>query len=239
MIKNLNLETIPEVLVLDRYASALKGAVTLRSLRYFVGKMVAQGGMLKLKSNLYAKRIANPFYVASSAYRGYIGLSSALYLLGLKEEVEGQILVCVSGNRKPLDFLGNSFVPVNVSKMFYGTTMVNGVLCSSLPKVVFDMFYRPRYANFFDLYRALNRRPLSQEEWELLLGYCRSSNTATTRRIGYSLEGMAPKWFTSSLKALSDKKGKASSFIKPSGGHFINGWKLYDDIDIKRWEDAR
>jgi predicted transcriptional regulator of viral defense system len=238
MIRNLNLDKIPEVVILDRYSRMLDGIVTMRSLRYFVGKMVTEGSMLRLKSNVYAKRAANPFYVASVAYGGYIGFSSALYLLGLKEEVEETVFVCVNSSRKRLNFLNRSFVPVNVSRMFYGTAMVEGVLCASFPKVVFDMFYRPRHASFFDLYRALNRRPLSREEWRLVLEYVKSSNIATARRLGYALEGRAPEWFTGALKKLSTAKGKASSFMKP-GGRFINRWKLYDDIDIKRWENAR
>lgn len=209
-----------------------------RSLRYFIDKEVKSGRLIRIKNNIYVKRTSNPFLAGSIVYNGYVGFSSALYLLGLKDEVEDVIFICVGKNQKRLGFLNKSFIPINMSKMFYGTEFNNDILISTLPKTIFDMFYRPRYANFYDMYRAINRKRLSNKEWSELIYYATKSNIATVRRIGYALEGHASRSFINKLKRISNKNGKTSSFLRPKG-RFIKVWKIYDDIDIKRWKDAR
>jgi len=233
-----NLE-IPDAFDFNRMLKILPKAITRRQFAYFVNNAVRKGELVRIVRGKYAKKSANPFKIALFLFHGYIGFSSALYLLGLKEEIERVIYVGTSRNSPRVRFLNKEIVPVNLSALLYGTQFINGLVVSTYAKTIFDMFYRPKYASFFDLYRALNRKSLSREEWKELLHYCTKSNVSTIRRIGYALEEKAPKWFTGALLRISDEHGGVSYFMrKGSKGKFSKKWHLYDDIDVLRWKNA-
>lgn len=209
----------------------------MRKLYRVLNFWVAAGLAVRLRNGMYARGDANQFRIAAELYDGYVGFSSALYLHGLKTEIESIVRVCVSKREKPCYFKNVKLSPIFISGQPYGTELLDGVLVSTYPKTIFDMLQRPGYADFFDLYRALNTREFSKSEWEELLYYAGNADLSTVRRLGLVLEGRAPRWFVDALMALNKPIGR-SFFRTKSTNNFNAMWRIYDDINVKRWEDA-
>ncbi|MEM3212056.1 MAG: hypothetical protein QXR85_01950 [Candidatus Micrarchaeaceae archaeon] len=234
-------EDLPQIIDTQKIIKTTHGHLTMRMLNYAIQKYIKDNKLIKIKRGIYSKS-TNPFYVATKIYRGYIGFSSALFLYRLKTEVEKNVFVCTASSMKPTRFLDKELVPVNVSRYAFGTEYVdsNGleVSVSTYPKTIFDMFLRPGYANYFDLYRALHTRILEHDEWKALEHYLRGASLTTIRRAGYALEEEAPGWFTERLKKLSDKGSRSSFFFKHKMLRYNSSWNIFDDIDIKKWKNA-
>ncbi len=228
---------LPDIFTSEELHSSMGKEITKRSINRILSGYVRKGLVARLKNNLYAKASADEFYVASASTGGYIGFSSALYLHGLKTEVEGSVYACVDNIQKKLHFLDTLIIPVHMPTMCYGTVIIGKVAVSNYPKTIFDMLFKPKYANFFDMYRALKYRNMDKKEWSLLLRYAERSNLTTIRRIGYSLEHLSPRWFSRRLFKLNKPSGK-SFFYKKLAVNFSEKWLIYDDLNIKRWANA-
>ncbi len=241
MDKIINIERLPEIISTAEIRRLLQGKATKRMLTYAINAYLKEKAMVKIKRGLYSKT-PNAFYVASRIYDGYVGFSSALYLHGLKTEMESVIYVCVDGSAKSTRFMNRTILPVNMSGLSYGTELISAegrdVLTSTFPKTVFDMFCKPRYASYFDLYRAINRRGVGGKEWAEIYGYTEKAGLSTARRIGYGLEHLAPGGFTEKLRARSDSGSGSSFFFKHKAVNYASGWKLFDDIRLERWKNA-
>lgn len=239
MNKIINIEILPPVFNVEDIMAG--GKMTKRVVSYAINRYVREGKLFRIRRGVYSK-VANPFYIAATLYNGYIGFSSALYLYGLKTEVEANVMVCVPKNYKKTGFLDKLIFPVNLSKQFYGFSLLArgdlDIPVSTYPKTIFDMFYKPKYANFYDLYVAVNNRQLSDTEWKRLLYYVQNSNLSTVRRVGYGLEGKAPQWFTDKLLKRSKRGSRTSFFFAHKPVNHNAKWDIFDDIDVKRWENA-
>jgi predicted transcriptional regulator of viral defense system len=237
MTKILDLyKRLPDVFSVKAVAREL-GTVSVRTIDRHISGYVKEGKVLKMKNGLYAKTSADQFDMALQLYKGYIGFSSALYLHRLKNEVEDYVYVCTEVAGTPTQFGGSIVVPVYLGRMCFGTTLINGVLVSTYPKTIFDMLYRPRYASFFDLYRAIRQRELSTRELDELIYYIERSNLSTIRRAGYALEGVVPEKFIGRLRRLNSSKGK-SFFLNKRAANFNKEWSIYDDVGVRRWINA-
>lgn len=228
---------LPDAFSLDSAKKSLKDRIGPRSINRIIKGYMSEKLLVKLKNGHYAKASADIFAVANFVYRGYIGFSSALYLHGLKTELEDTITVCTGELGVPVYFMEVRILPVHFSELLYGTALVNGAIASTYPKTLFDMLYKPKYSSFFDFYRALNQKRPSEEEWRELFGYAKDANLATRRRAGYALERFAPRWFLKELSGLDSGKGK-SFFSKKVSENFSKRWLIYDSSNIKRWENA-
>ena len=242
MYNIVNIEMLPDIFNVGSVISLSRGQITRRSLSYAIARLLREKKLVKIKNGKYSKTV-DPFYVSAMIYNGYIGLSSALFMLGLKTEVEAEIYVCTEGGQgKATRFMDKTITPVNMSRQFYGASTVNyderDVLVSTYPKTIFDMLSKPAYANYFDMYRAMNLKPLSKAEWKYLSYYLCNSSTSDIRRGGYATDGIAPQWFTRKLKRLSDIRMGVSFFFKHRAINYSPKWKLYDDIGMARWNNA-
>lgn len=241
MTKLINTGSLPPTFRISDLVRLSYGKETRRTAGYAVAKLLKEKKLIRLNGSMYS-RVGDIFYIACAMYGGYIGLSSALSLYGLKEEVEANVYVCVNRSLRPARVLDKIIVPVNTSSNSYGVQIMEHgslvVQVSTYPKTIFDMLDRPRYANYFDMYRALRLRPMRKEEWKEMLYYVASSRIATARRIGHALEGTAPAWFEAKLKELSEKRNGASFFTghKPTG--YDPKWRIFDSISMRRWTDA-
>ncbi len=242
MGKIVNMENLPDVFNVGDTIRNSRGAITRRMLNYAINKMLKERKLFKISNGTYSKT-ANVFYIACTLYNGYIGLSSALYLHGLKTEVEPNIYVCTKRHEGRIKVLDKIIVPVNVSNMHYGTVIAEqggkDLLVSSYPKTIFDMISNPGYSNYFDMYRALHGRKLNERDLEELLYYAEHSSLTDLRRVGYALDGMTPSWFTSKLHSKSKKGRGVSYFFKHRNINFNAKWGIYDSINISRWKDVQ
>jgi predicted transcriptional regulator of viral defense system len=229
--------SLPDIFDARSVKLALGGRTSSRSVNRALRKYVDERLLVKLRNGVYAKTSANQFAVADYLFRGYVGFSSALYLHGLKTEVEDRVMVCTRKKYTARKFGRVTLTPVFFSDFLYGTETLGGVVVSTYAKTLFDMLYKPAYADFFDFYRAINQRAPGREAWAELLLYLERANLTTIRRAGYALDGKAPDWFTKKLSGMSAKVGK-SFFARKKLVNFSRKWRIYDDANIMRWKDA-
>ena len=227
---------LPEVFSVSKIHAVYRD-MTKRTIERAMERYEKEGAITRLKRGLYAKATANQFSVAMGVYTGYIGFSSALYLFGLKTELETNMHVCTSKAEKTVSFMGTRIIPINMGKFLYGTRMLNDVVVSTYAKTIFDMLYKPKYANFFDLFRALNQKPLEKAELYELLGYLIEADISTIRRVGYVLDKRTPMWFVEKVRKMSGKKG-TSFFLHNTAANFNSKWRIYDDANVIRWSNA-
>ncbi len=242
MIKNININILPEVFRVDDVIRLSDKGITRRRLAYAISKLLEDKKLVKVVNGIYSKT-GNVFYIAYKLHGGYIGFSSALYLHGLKTEVEPIVYVCTpSRHAKRIKILDSIIKAVNMSEQQYGTMLMDidgmEIRVSTYAKTIFDMLSKPRYADYFDMYRAMNIRKLNQEEWKELLYYAKNSSITDIRRIGYATDGIAPHWFTKELHGTSSKGYRASFFFKHKAENYIRKWDLFDDLRITRWRNA-
>ncbi len=226
---------LPELFTMSSLSGALH--INRRRLSRMLESWVEEGVVVRLRKGTYAKSDANQFRIAAGLYNGYIGFSSALYLYGLKTELERIVYVCVSTREKTCYFKGVKLQPIEIQKQLYGTELHDGTLVSTYPKTIFDMFLKPKHASMFDVYRAINTRPFDNREWMELIYYAKDSNLSTMRRIGFALDGIAPAWFTAELLSLAKGSGK-SFFGSKKTANFNSKWRIYDNIGVRRWVNA-
>ena len=228
---------LPSIFKVSSLYKVLPKRASRRTIDRHLKKHVQQKMLLKMKRGWYAKVSANQFQVAMEVYRGYIGFSSALYLYGLKNEVEDRVYVCVDKKEKARMLGKVKILPVYLDGMCFGTSFLNEILISTYPKTIFDMLYKPKYANLYDLHRAINLRSFDKDELKELLYYLKQSNISTIRRVGYVLEGIVPVWFIKEIMKLDNKVGK-SFFLRKNAINFDKKWHIYDDVNVKRWKNV-
>ena len=201
----------------------------------YISMLKKEGRIVKVAKGIYARSDADPYYIASHIYTGYIAFASALYVSGLKTETEKIIYVAVGKNKREIKFQDRIFKPVGMGKFFFGSIKnEKGIYLSNYPKTIFDMFHKPRYADFYSLYRALRWKPLREEEWETLAKLAKMAPLSTVRRLGYGLEGKAPEWFIKQLEKLNEPRG-VSFFIPHKAKNLNKKWRVYDPQNIRRW----
>ncbi len=241
MNRFVNFNNLPEMFTIGRLEELIHGAASRRAIGYMVRNLLREGKVFKVTNSIFSKT-ANVFYIAYHLYKGYIGLSSALYIYGLKTEVEATVYVCTSSYERQKRILDRIVVPVNVSRQQYGTEIISveneEILVSSYPKTIFDIISNPKFADYFGMYRALNQRKLTEDEWRELLYYTINSNLTDARRVGYATDGMAPEWFTKRLINISNESTGVSYFFKHRTNNYNLKWRLYDSLDIRRWLNA-
>ncbi len=238
MIKLINKEELPDVFRVADLVRLSRGKATARSVNYMVSRLLEEKKLVRIKNGMYSKT-GDVFYIAYRLYNGYIGFSSALYLYGLKDEIEAAVYVCVPKHAKAAMILGKTIEPVNMADNDYGASLIelNGhqILVSTYAKTIFDMLSKPRYANYFDMYRAVRIRPLAAGEWKELLYYAKSSSISDIRRIGYATDGIAPGWFLDELERLSRKGYRTSFFFKHESRNYNSRWSIFDSLGMRRW----
>ena len=241
MNRLINIDNLPEVFGVRDVIRLSNSKVTRRMLNYEITKLLKGKKLIKIKNGVYSK-IGDIFYIASYLYDGYIGFSSALYLHGLKEEIEASVYVCTSSPKKRLRVMERVIEPVNMSKQQYGVMafVLNGreILISTYAKTIFDMLSKPKYANYFDMYRAMKIRSFSKGQWEELAYYAKNSNITDIRRVGYATEGIAPGWFTGQMNDLSRKGYRTSFFFKHKAENYNLKWSMFDGLSVRRWLNA-
>lgn len=241
MTKLINIDSLPETFKVSELIHSSGGKLTRRMINYSVSSLLKEKKLLRLKNGMYSKT-GDIFQIAYRLYGGYVGFSSALYLHGLKEEIEAVVYVCIAHNGKKSRVLDKIIEPVNMSENEYGTQIINSngkeILVSTYPKTIFDMLAKPKYASYFDMYKAMKIRRLTENEWKELLYYAKNSNTTDIRRIGYALEGIAPARFTKELASLSTKGYRTSFFFKHEGKNYNSKWNIFDSLGVRRWVNA-
>jgi predicted transcriptional regulator of viral defense system len=226
---------LPPIFTHKNLSSVLSMRASYRLIREWVSGSLA----IKIGRGVYAKAASDPYYISSRGLGGYLSFSSSLYVRRLKNETESRIFVAVPSASKGFSLPGVEAVPVGMGKFFFGdeTLERNGLplRIATYAKTLFDMCHRPRYADFYSMYRAMNWKPFSSSDWEELARYCAMAPLSTLRRVGYIVEGKAPKKVLRKLESLNSSGGV--SFLFGRGGEYSSKWRLYDSQNVRRWID--
>ncbi len=239
MEKLINRDNLPDMFNVSSLKA--KNKLSYKRIFYALKGLEKKGEVIKISRGVYSKS-HNPFYIASRFFNGYIGFSSALYLLESKNETTGTIYVCSFKNHVPIKVLDKIIINVNLKGHFYGTKSIlmdgNEILVSTFPKTLFDMLYKVRYADFQSIFISLNNRETKKEEWAEFFSYVKHSNISVIRRAGYILEDIAPSSFIKELKTISDGKRGPSFLFDHSFTNYSKEWKIFDSLNIKRWKNG-
>lgn len=228
---------LPDVFSRRNLAAWMQGRTASR----LIAGWKKAGTIVKVGRGIYAKAGGDVYLIASQVFGGYISFSSALYLRDLKTETEKLIFIVVSHQRKPLALSSATIIPVRMPGFVSGYGMVkrgkHDIPVATLPKTLFDMCHRPKHADFYSMYRAMNWKPFTKDDWEELLKYVKMAPLSTVRRVGYVVEGKAPAWFIKKLERLNKPYGV--SFLYGKGGHYEKKWHIYDEQRVRRWIEER
>ena len=136
-----------------------------------------------------------------------------------------------------MNLLSIKIIPIKMRGFHVGAKYLkrgkHEIRVATLAKTLFDMCHKPKYADFYSMYRAMNWKPFKKEDWEELYSYTRMAPLSTIRRVGYIVEGKAPKWFIKKLEKLNKPVG--ISFLYGKSGNYSKKWRIYDKQYVRRW----
>lgn len=205
--------------------------------------LIRKGYLFKLSRGRYIiqdghgkdVQLSNPYKIALSLYKGYIGFSSALKLYGLIEYEPFTIYVVTKIKSRTFKLGQYTFKAVSMGKRATGETYFNGLYLSTLEKTFFDCFYRPQYASYSDLAKALYLNKGCN--WEQLIEYFqRFASDSLCQRSGYILSILKKETNAKIPKgAIGYLAGriKHKSRLIPknnSTGEYCSEWKIIDNL---------
>ncbi|NYZ73660.1 hypothetical protein H0O00_00800 [Candidatus Micrarchaeota archaeon] len=159
------------------------GLCGAKSLRTILSRLGKSGRIIRLKRGVYsASPMRDAFACAQSAFNGYLGFSSALYLHKLITEVPFTITV-VTTNVSAMKKIGEyEFRAVALKEKAVGFERKGPYVVSSRAKTLFDCAYLPRYSVPMEkLVQAYRSARLSDEEWREFDSYAPAGRKAAAR----------------------------------------------------------
>jgi predicted transcriptional regulator of viral defense system len=211
--------------------------------------MSSKGYLHRLKRGVYLVQknpsetptIENPYQIALTLFKGYIGFSSALKVYGLIDYEPFNILV-VTQNKSASRSIGEyTFRSVAMGGRATGMTFSNGVYVSTLTKTFFDCFHKPQYAGGYStITKALFE---SDMDWNEFIGWFDLASSSTCQRTGYVLDilrmetNKVPQHVLNYLKSRIKNNTKLIPSNK-SRGEYNKAWMVLDNLgksDIMSW----
>ncbi|MBS3151570.1 hypothetical protein J4443_04280 [Candidatus Woesearchaeota archaeon] len=204
--------------------------------------LLKKGYLYKLSKGLYLIQedpgkplIANQYKIALSLFNGYIGFSSALKIYGLLEYEPFTIYIATREKSREKSIGQYTFKAVSMGKRAVGETFYEGIYISTIEKTFFDCFYKPQYASYADLAKAIYLNKGCN--WRILIGYFDSfASDSLCQRSGYIFDILKketklgiPDKFINYLKGRIKNKSR----LVPKGkskGIYYKEWKLMDNL---------
>ncbi len=124
--------------------------------------------IVRLKRGVYATfPLQDAFAAAQSAFGGYLGFSTALYLQGLISEMPFTLIVVTPQTSASKNFGQYKFKAVALKEKAIGLETKGKYVVSSRPKTFFDCLYLPEYSVEPEkLLRAFQEAHLTKREWK-------------------------------------------------------------------------
>lgn len=208
--------------------SILKGlsGTTDNSLRVVLNRLVKQGRIYNPARGVYAAKDADPFWVATAIFPGYISLSSAFYLNSLIDEYPFTLFVASQvresirmGGQEFLYFKARNYIGVVDGR--YRVACVEKAICDSLHHL--DLVGAPVLA------RVLYHAGIDYGKFAAISS---GESSAFFQRLGYLLS-ILPSLSADKrrLAALCAERRKANAYLQGRGrGNYVKEWKLIDNI---------
>ena len=196
------------------------------SLRVTLSKLVRKDEIYNPVRGVYVAKSADPFWVATALYPGYISLSSALYLHHFIDEYPFTVFIA-SEKRGTLRMGGHEFLyfkAKNYLEVEKGTYPV-----ASVEKAIYDSLNHGDLVGYAMVTKALHNAPISAERFFRI---CRGEKGAFFQRLGYLLSILpARDREKKRLMGFCRKKIRANAYLQGrKNGRYIEEWKLVDNI---------
>jgi len=205
--------------------------------------LLVKGYLYPLKRGLYLINeipsdhpiVKNPFHIASSLHKGYLGFSSALRLYDLID-YESFTIFTITRKKSSETTIGNYlFKTVSMGQKATGATFYKNTYVSTIEKTLFDCFYKPQYAGGYqEIIKALEQ--MKKIDWTQVLQYFTTfGSDALCQRTGYILDCMHDNHSVHVPKIVLDtfkKRIRNTTKLLPSGsphGRYVKEWKLLDN----------
>ncbi len=163
------------------------------TLNKVVSSLCSKGYLIRLKKGTFLvskDRIFNAFEVDEAVFGGYIGLSTAMFIYGYKQEYSDTYYSIISGHSKMERTInGIRFIGVPIGGLAFGYTMYNGHKVSSKSKTLFDaLFTGLRYiGDLSQLFRMI--KSMNDNDFSEFMGYADFvKQTSLYERAGYLFE---------------------------------------------------
>lgn len=203
--------------------------------------LASKGYIQRLKKGTYLFQgkpseipvITDPYKIALSLFKGYIGFSSALRIYSLLDYEPFTIFV-VSKNKSGEKKIGEyTFKAVAMGKKAVGMTYHDGIYLSTIAKTFFDCFYKPQYGGgYAEITKALHDAKI---DWKEFKQYLELGTDAFCQRTGYILDMVNKETNRIPDEILEYLSGRIHANIKliPSGrsaGKYNREWKVMDNL---------
>ncbi len=178
--------------------------------------------------------IKNPYRIALTLFRGYIGFSSALRVYDLLDYEPFTIFI-VAVNKSSEKRIGEYIIKsVAMGRKAVGMTYYKDIYISSLPKTFFDCFYKPQYCGGYStVTKALYNADL---DWYEFIKYFELVSDSLCQRTGYIIDLLKEE----TGKKIPDvvlnylrERIKTNTKLLPSGragGSYIKEWMVLDNL---------
>ena len=202
----------------------------------------SKGNLYRLKKGVYLVQkkpsdipvIKNPYRIALSLFKGYIGFSSALRIYDLLDYEPFTILIVTQNKSMEKEMGEYTFKSVAMGKKATGITYYKGIYISTLGKTFFDCFYKPQYGGGYStITKALYDADL---DWDEFIKYFELASDSLCQRTGYVLELLrkeTDKKFSKEVLHYFRKRVKNNTKLLPSGrsgGKYIKEWMVMDNL---------
>jgi len=196
------------------------------SLRVTLSKLVRNDEIYNPVRGVYVAKSADPFWVATALYSGYISLSSAFYLHHLIDEYPFTVFIA-SGRRASLQMGGHEFLYFKAKN--YLEVEKGAYPVASVEKAIYDSLHHADLIGYPRVTKALHDASISAER---LLRICSGEKSAFFQRLGYLLSILPSRDKEKErLMRFCRKKVRANAYLQGrKNGRYIGEWKLIDNV---------
>jgi len=199
------------------------------SLRVTLNRLVRMGELYNPVRGTYVAKGADPLWVATALYPGYISLSSALYLHHLVDEYP--FTVFVASNRRGAVRMGSHEFRYFEARNYKGL-VENEYRLASVEKAIYDSIHHGDLVSYAMVAKALFNARISARRF---MEICDRETSAFFQRLGYLLS-ILPKRDSDKerLMRFCKKKVRGNAYLLGrTGGTYIGEWKIVDNVGRK------
>lgn len=199
------------------------------SLRVTLSRLVGEGKIYNPVKGVYVSKNADPFWVATHLYPGYVSLSSAFYLHSLMDEYPFTVFVA-SAKRKSLHMGGHEFLYFRAKN--YAGVEKGGYEVASVEKAVYDSVLHGELIGYAKLAMVLYNSDLDSRK---LLRICGREKSAFFQRLGYLLSILPSRSREKEeIMRYCRRKVKANVYLQGRGkGRYVGEWRIVDNVGLK------
>ncbi len=199
---------------------------TANSLRVTINRLVKHEKLYNPIKGVYVAKDADPFWVASTLFPGYISLSSAFYLNNLIDEYPFTVFVA-SEARKSITMGGHEFLYFK-AKNYLGIEE-GKYKTASVEKAIYDSLLHIDMVGIQTLVKALYHAKINRRKF---MRISNGESSAFFQRLGYLISTLPNKdTKKEKLMASCAKRIGTNTYLQGrNSGHYVKEWKIIDNV---------